>query len=157
MTNDFFKKMGKSAKDEAKKIAKQIAREPIEILKDTAGQTAPSPETGKQPETSVMQQVMTGDGTVKDVSPQEEQSIHSQAKSRLAQIEAELRQLRMQREQNSQEWTKQQEELMGHKEGVPQETAPAPLEVPHTPKKGPKGPGGKKKGGTMEQGRTKKG
>lgn len=158
MANDFFKKVGKSAKDEARKLAKQIAREPVEILKETTGQPATTPEQPQKEGMSVMQEVMTDGGNVKDISAGEEQSIHSQTKSRLAQIEAELRQLRMQREQKSQEWTKEQEELMGHKEGVPQEAAPEPLEMPHSVQKGPKGPAGKKKkGGTMEQGRTKKG
>jgi len=155
MTDNFFKQAGRSAKDTAKEIAKQVAREPIEILKDTRNQVVITPEKQQQ-ETSIMQQVMTGDGNVKDISPQEEQSIHSQAKSRLAQIEAELRRLRMQREQRSEDWVKQQESLMGTREGTPGQ-APKPVEMPTGPKRGARGPGAKNKGAAMEQGRQKKG
>jgi hypothetical protein len=151
---NFFKNPGNNAREEAKKIAKRVVHEPAEILSDIPGQVTPLPEK-TEPEEPVMQQVMTGGGNVKDVSLQEEQDIRSQTKSRLAQIEGELKQLRTQREQKGQEWVQDQEALLGHKEGVSQEV-PAPLEIPHSVPKGPRF-GVVKKGGTMEQGRTRKG
>ena len=157
MSNNFFKSVGKNAKQAAKEMAKKVAHEPVEVFKDVKNQIISRPEIHNN-EPSMMQQVMTGDGSIKEVSSQEEQSIHSQAKNRLAQIEAELRNLRMQREQRSGEWMKEQEELMGHREGVSQEAAPQPVEMPTGPKKGPRAQrGSHKKGGTMEVGRQKKG
>ena len=156
MQNNFFKSVGKSAKDEAIKAAKQMRGEPGELLKTTGKQFGL--ETNKVEGPSMMQQVMTGDGQVKDVSPIEEQAIAIQTKRRLQEIEAELRQLRQQREQKSIDWQKQQNELLGigmeAQENKQKQTEQ--VVAPHTPTKGPKGPQQAKKG-SMEIGRQHKG
>ena len=154
MTDNFIKQTKKTAKEQAIKTAKQIAREPSEILKDARSEVTGTPDV-HEPKPSVMEQVMTGDGKTEEVSPQEEQSIHSQTKSRLSQIEAELKRLREQREQKSQGWSEEQERLMEPGEQVPEEKY-KPVELPSSPKKGPASPHMAKKG-TKEMGRTRKG
>ena len=157
MSNNIFKQVAQSAKQEAIKAAKQMAREPLEILKNAGVNIPVSNESGGQPGMSMMQEVMTGGGSVGELSPSEEQSIHQEAKSRLQQIEAELRQLRMQRERQSQEWAKQQNTLMkGHEGQSGEQPKPSHVEAPGKPKHGPKGPGQSKKG-TQETGRQNKG
>ncbi len=152
--NNFFKQVKDTAKQEAIKAAKQMANEPLEMLKNTGIKIPEKSETSK-PGMSMMQEIMTGNGSVKDILPEMEQSIHAQTKSRLQQIENELRQLRMQKEQRSQEWMKEQNSLMGI--GNQQTEKPKNAsEAPGKPKHGPKGPGQNKKG-NMEVGKQNKG
>lgn len=153
--NNFFKQSVKTAKDQAKEMAKKIAREPVEILKTGQNQvTGGSEKKQIAPEISVIDQIITGDGKVKDTTPEEEQAIHAQTKRRLQEIENELRQLRMEREQKSQEYVKGQMELMGENK---EEPAIKALEMPQGKKHGgPPKPGQAKKG-THEVGRQAKG
>ncbi len=154
MSNNFFKQVKESAKEAAIKSARQMVHEPGEILKSSTDQISGGAETAK-PEMSMMQEVMTGGGKVPDISPQMEQSIHAAAKSRLQQIEAELRQMRLQREQRSQDWLKAQNEMMNI--GNQQIEKPkVSTESTGKPKHGPKGPGQPKKG-NMEVGKQNKG
>lgn len=154
---NFFKTSGNFAKEAAIKMAKQARQEPSEILKSVKEQVVGSTENKVQNQgPSMMQEVMTGDGKFVAPTATEEQSIHSQAKSRLAQIEAELRQLRMQREQRSQEWVKEQEKLISPPQG--QEQKPQVVAPPSRKAHGPQGPGAKKSSGSsMETSRQKKG
>ena len=155
--NNFFKQTGKSARDMAKGVAQKMRQEPAEILKDAKTQITGA-EQKNESQISVMQQVMTGDGKVKDLSPIKEQEIAAQTKSRLQEIEAELRRLRMQREQTSQEWAKEQNRLLGTG-GEERQTQQGPqqVEMPSQGhKKGPRSAHQSKKG-SMEVGRQHKG
>lgn len=146
MTNNFLKQVGRTARDQAKLTAKQVIREPIEIFKE--GKTHAGLPKDVQPQSgmSMMQEVMTGGGHAKELSPMEEMSINAEAKQRLAEIEAELRQLRQQREQNAMEWTKEQNELMKEPGG----DAKREFVMPSGAKKRGAQQGGQKKGGTGE-------
>jgi len=157
MTN-FFKQVGKSSKDVAKQIAKQIGSEPKELLRNAGGHIGTENKPKTQPEgPSMMQEVMTQNGKTVEATPLEQQQIYADTKSRLAKIEAELRQLRMQRERMSQEWSKEQDRLMNPELSQP----PKPVsEIPQGRKQGTQRPGKKKSSGignTMENSRQKKG
>lgn len=153
---NFLKQASNSARDAAIKMAKQIGHEPAEILKGAKEQVVGGAENKVQNQgPSMMQEVMTGDGKFVPPTANEEQSIHAAAKNRLAQIEAELRQLRMQREQKSQDWAKEQDKVMGVGQEQPRQEIVAP---PSRKAHGPQGPGAKKSSGnSMETSRQKKG
>jgi hypothetical protein len=153
MTNNFFRQAGKSAQDIARQMAKTVAQEPSEILRSAKSQVVGGVE--QRPNSSgpsVVDQIVTQDGKFGPASAAEEQSIHARAQSRLAQIEAELRQIRMQRERSSQEWSHEQDKLMqqGQQEKH-QETV-----EPQGKKHGAQRPG-KKSSNSMETSKQKKG
>lgn len=163
MFNNFFRQTGNTARDAAKKAAQQIAHEPAEILKSAKEQVVQSEQPQRSEGPSMMQEVMTQNGQLKQVSEMEEKSIHARTKSRLEEIEAELRQYRMQREKASEEWIKDQNKAMGiTPEGQQQKPAPPEAALPQGKKHGAAKPGPKKSatpGGsnTMENSRQKKG
>jgi hypothetical protein len=107
----------------------------------------------------MMQEVMTQGGKIDPLTAAEEQRIHSQAKSRLSEIEAELHQLRMQREKMSEEWNKEQQRLMGTAPEMQQQKHEF-VALPSKKQHGPSKPGAKKSSGSgnnMESSRQKKG
>lgn len=153
MTNNFFKTVGKSAQDVARQMAKTVAQEPSEILRSAKSQVVGSVEQKSEKQgPSVVDQIITQDGKFVPASAAEEQSIHAKAKSRLAQIEAELRQIRMQRERSGQEWSKEQDRLMqvGHHEKLQE------IVEPQGKKHGAPKPGNKSSN-SMETSKQKKG
>lgn len=89
MSDSIVKSAKKSAADEARKIAKQVAREPLEVAKSAGRQAAgvesqpvqqqPPAVAGKQPE---------------GVSPQEEQKIRERGQRVLQALESELGDIR---------------------------------------------------------------
>lgn len=149
MTSDFFKQVKNSAKEEAIKAARQVRQEPLEILKDINSNVSGQTDI-HQKEISMMQQVMTGDGKVADVSSQDEQKINILAKRRLQEIEQELRRMRILSEQRSGDWVEKQKTLMT--EGDVDGKQKVFLEPTPKRKTGMIGPGQKKQG-TKEMGK----
>jgi len=147
----FIKQTVKSTQDTAKRIAQQLAREPGELLRNAKDQVVSSGEHVSGP--SMMQEVMTQGGSVVPVSSGEERTIHAQTRSRLAQIEAELRQLRAKREQMSRDWYTQQQQVLH-----PRQTEASSYEgsLPQGRRKGAR-PGSQGKSTSMETARQKKG
>lgn len=156
MTNSFVKQVKSSAKDEAIRIAKNVRNESKELVVPKVFKKD-SNKSVSSPDMSVIQQVMTKDGKVENVSDQEKVEGEVESKIRLQELENELASWRQKRLQKESEWSKQQEEVMGlAEEEMPVEKQP--VIMPTSPKKGPQRqiPGQKKKG-TMEEGRTRKG
>ncbi len=151
--NNFLKQTVNKAKEEAIKTARQMVHEPVEIFKETKSQAGLPKEVHPQSGMSMMQEVMTGGGAVKELSPAEEMSINAATMSRLQQIEAELRQLRQDREQKGIDYLKEQNSLMKGSSG--QENKPQFTEA-QGKKNRSKGKQGQKKG-NMEVGKQNKG
>lgn len=153
--SNFFKQVGNSARDAAVKAAKQIAQEPSEMFKGAKEQVTGVENKPQSQGPSMMQEVMMGNDNFVPATSAEERSIHAQAKSRLAQIEAELRQIRMQREQASQNWDREQDRQMGVGESQQKQEFVAPPSKKHHGAQKP----GQKKSATpsMETSRQKKG
>ncbi|KKR30783.1 hypothetical protein A2715_02110 [Candidatus Woesebacteria bacterium RIFCSPHIGHO2_01_FULL_39_32] len=148
MTNGIIKKAGKTTADIAKQIAKQVALEPIEILKSAGSQVTGREKPG---EMSVMQQVMTGNGKVQEISAIEKAQEEAQTKRRIEELEQELKKLRGEREEKQQSY---EQKVMGEmKQGQQEPQAETPLVEPVTRRKrGMMGPAQKKQG-TKEMGK----
>lgn len=150
---------GKSAREAAKKMAKQIAAEPSELLKsagtqisgnqnETQSKEQKNDVTDSGKELSVMQQVMTGNGRVQQPTKEEEINIHSQAKKRMQELEDEIMRMRQVREQKEQNWEKEQQQILG---ATPkEEEKKQPLIQPTSIRKRGMTAGTKQKQGTKE-------
>ena len=147
--SNIFRQTGKTTADIAKQVARQVAREPVEILKSAGSQVTGREKPG---EMSVMQQVMTGDGKVQEITPKDIVQEEASTKRRLEELEQEIMKLRAQRREGAQAYVQQVGEQMGQgqaQEKVQQE----PLAEPTSrPKRGMMGPV-KKKQGTREMGK----
>jgi len=147
--SDIFKQTGKTAKDIAKQTARQIAQEPVEILKSTTRQgTGIEPS----PSASVIDQIVTADGKIPQITKLEEKKLENITRKKIEELEEELKKMRNTREQRSQEWQESQNTLMGHTQ-TEQPISEKPLVEPTTmPKRGMFGVA-KRKQGTKEIGK----
>jgi hypothetical protein len=147
MSDGIFKKAGKTTKDIAKKAAQDVAREPFEIIKSTPAQIVKQQNTDEGP--SAIEQVMTGDGKLKEVTKIEEKQLESEKMNRLKKLEDELALLRRQRMKKEEEWKKEQEEVMGKGSEQKEEEFIEPTTKPKVGMRHPQ----KKKQGTREMGK----
>jgi len=144
-----FKQAGKTSKDIAREAARKMAREPFEILKSATTQ-----ESGVERSSSgsVIDQIITGDGKIPEISTAEEMKMNNEAKQKIEELENELQRLRQQRDQKSAQWNEEQNTKLGH--GPEEDQKPkAPLIEPTTARKRGQGSPTKKKQGTREMGK----
>ncbi len=106
MANQFTRQFGQTAGDFAKKVAKQMVGEPLELMKNTKKQVV-TPEVGKAEE--VRSRVMEQSELLPKV---DEQAVKSADLKRIGELEAEVRNLIGQREKQREEWRKRIEEQM---------------------------------------------
>lgn len=135
----------------AKQVSKKAKQEPLELLN-----TARSQITGQEGARSpVVDQIVTRDGVVDEVSDAEEEEIKARARKRLRELEEELEGIRKEIKAKEEEWEEGvSEQMAGGKE---QKGERKPLVQPTTkPKRGVLG-FMKKKQGTREMGRTPSG
>lgn len=107
MTNGFFKKTASTAADQARKTAQQIAREPYEILKSAlpAGMK-------KESDNSSLVAEMVGIDDNQVGEKINEETVNTQAKKRLEELESEIEKIRQERKAKEEEWKKSQDALM---------------------------------------------
>jgi len=146
MPNIIIKKVGRSAAETARVMAKQMAREPHELLKTASAQVSKDSSIQEPPQQN--DQDITG-LKAEELSTDEEKKIKDQTRRRLIELEEELKQVRMKRKEQSEKWSQEQEKIM-QKQEIPSEK---PLIEPTTkPKRGQLG-AAKKKQGTREMGK----
>ena len=107
MANGFIKKTGQTATDAAIKTARQVAQEPIEIIKSAV----PVHMGEKDNSSLVAEMVQSGQGQ-EEITNVNEEAINAQAKKRLEELEAEIEKIREERRTQNEEWKKSQETLM---------------------------------------------
>jgi hypothetical protein len=126
-----FISTGKSAKQVAIRTAKQFGQEPSELLKVARSQVAGSSvEAVSAP--SAVAEIMTGGGSVKQPTTEEEAKIHSLAKKRMRELEEEIKRMRQVREGSQAEWEKSQQQAFGtdeHKEGEKKQPLVQPTSI----------------------------
>jgi len=153
MTNIITNKIKQSAGDLARKAAK-AAREEKEGFLRTAKVAAVGEQKPTSSGISVIDQIITGNGTVKEVKSEEEQKLLQEQRKRITALEDELNAIRQQRVQKDQNWSEEQDKLL-HKDDAGADQAPIPM--PKSRKsQGMKNPGQKQKGGGFEMVRQKK-
>jgi hypothetical protein len=113
MTN-IFKQVGKTAKEAAKDVAKKMASEPAELLRNAKVQVVENGgnESQKAPEISLIDEIITGDRKHKDPTETEKKEIEGSALARLSEIEAQLDQIRMEKVRQAREWSKAQDSVL---------------------------------------------
>ncbi len=146
MSNVIIKKVGRSAADTARTIAKQMAREPHELLKTASAQVSKDSSIQEPPQQNIQDVIGIKS---EELSTDEEKKITDLARKRLKELEEELKQVRLKRSEQSQKWSEQQEALMQTQE----KTSEKPILEPTTkPKRGQLSVA-KKKQGTREMGK----
>ena len=143
MSNLITTKVKQSAGDLARKAAKAAHEE-----KEGFVRTAKVAAVGEQKPTtsglSVIDQIITGNGTVKEVKSEEEQKLHSEIAKRMSALEEELAAIRGQRTQRDENWSQEQDKLM---QTDREQDKGKPLVMPISrPRRGAPMHGGKPKG-----------
>lgn len=150
---NIIKQTKKTAADQARQIAKQVAREPLEMAKTVVPphiiEGAKKESTSPITEAILQDQKKANEAGIDDFSEEEAQI---KTNRRLRELEEEIKKIRQEREAQMQQWKKAQEEAM--KEEKPAEQ---PFVMPQGKKRrGMLGPGQKKQG-TQEMGKQKTG
>jgi hypothetical protein len=117
MSNGFIKKTGQTAADAARKSARQIVREPVEILKTAVPQHLK--ESGEKDNSSLVAEMVTS-GNKHPEEIVSEEVLDAQAKKRLEELEAEIEKIREERKIKENEWKESQEAMM-QPEQIPSE------------------------------------
>ncbi len=144
---NFLKSSSKTAVDEAKKIAKQVAREPYEIIKNVVPSAVGEGGMKGEKQKTALSKIVEG-GENLSLGSIDEEALKAQTNRRLKELEEEIRKIREERKMREEEWRKQQEEVMKVEE--PQEQPF--IEPPSRKKRGFLG-FVKKKQGTKEMGK----
>ena len=98
--DSFVKQTKISASDAARKVAKQIAREPIELLK-----TSKSQVLRQESDTSrLVQEMVSGNGESGEISETQKVEIEAKKRKRIEELEEELKRIRHEREKKEEEW-----------------------------------------------------
>ncbi len=144
MSDGLLKKTGQSAADTARKVAKQFAQEPAELLKSASIQV-----TGQETDNSdIIQKIVTGNGEVKTVSEVEEIKMETRRRKRITELEEEIKKIGLERKKKEEEWAHMQQEEM-EKVKTPMTPSQVIIEPTTKPKRGMLGTV-KKKQGTQE-------
>ena len=98
MTDGFLKKTGQTARDLAKKTARQVAREPLEILKSAA----PAQLREKDSLNIPQEQIMTA--PPKAIDNIDVNALNTQTQKRLEELEQEIQKIRQDRAAKLQKW-----------------------------------------------------
>ncbi|KKQ98586.1 MAG: hypothetical protein UT24_C0009G0086 [Candidatus Woesebacteria bacterium GW2011_GWB1_39_12] len=107
--DSFVKQTKISASDAARKVAKQIAREPIELLK-----TSKSQVLRQESDTSrLVQEMVSGNGESGEISETQKVEIEAKKRKRIEELEEELKRIRHEREKKEEEWSQLQQQKMG--------------------------------------------
>ena len=106
MTDGFLKKTGQTARDLAKKTARQVAREPLEILKSAA----PAQLREKDSLNIPQEQIMTA--PPKAIDNIDVNALNTQTQKRLEELEQEIQKIRQDRAAKLQKWNEDQQGLM---------------------------------------------
>jgi hypothetical protein len=131
-----------------------IKNESTEFIKSAAAQGVPvSEKPFEAPKFELFPDL-------KPVSDEEKQQIEQQSQIRLQRLEEELRQMRLGRQQDNQEWQKQQTQIMNPEEFARSQGKEPPrreIIIPTSPRKGPSGAKRATQGktGSREAGRQK--
>jgi len=142
MSNGIIKQAGKTTADIARQAARQVAREPVELLKSGSSQVMQNENTNIQDPINL---------TSDKLPPEEIAKKEKEARDRIQELEEELRRMRGKREENKEAWVKEQEEKL--KAQTSQPAAAQPMVEPTTkPKRGMMGEIAKKQG-TKEMGK----
>lgn len=143
----------KSAKNLAQQVARQIAQEPLEILKAAGTQTLGTPEVNpnkvKQPQSAPKQSATSApDGAYKEKIKQRDTRL-------LGALEQEIKEIRMQKEQNEQrvEMAEQQQKQQAAQQAAQNEAPPIVSSKPGR-KMGATGPQGQKATAERQQKRV---
>jgi hypothetical protein len=153
MSSIIIKKTKQTAADEARKVAKQIKKEPLEFAK-----TVVPPhiiEGGKKESTSpITEAILQDQEQVKKAATNDlgEEEVQVKIKKRLQELEEEIKKIRQERERKEQGWSKAQDALM-----KPQEHEEKPFIPPQSKKKRGFLDPAKKKKGTKEMGKQRSG
>jgi len=155
MTNGTFGKLQKGVKKSAKTLAQQAAKTVKEeregFFESTKKQVAGEKENKSDKDQPSVYKELVKNG---HVSPEEEAQIKSKTSGKIQKLEAELQQLRVDRQKKEEQWRQDQEALMKKPD---QEEGQGSIPLPTSPQKGPKGPAGKKKAkGSGEMIKSKK-
>ncbi len=145
MTNGIFKQAGKTTADIARQAARQVVREPYELLKSGSSQVLKN--ENKPPLDPVSQ---TSD-KIPELTPEEIAKKEKAERDRLKELEEELRRMRGKREEKEEAWGKDVEEKLKAQTPQPEAAQPA-LEPTTKPKRGMIGVVAKKQG-TKEMGK----
>lgn len=148
MTNPFLKQMGQSAADVARKMAKQMVQEPLEIAKVAKSQLIP--EGAKGEGVSSPEPVKQVDEP--NLPKPDEVAINASAASRLSELQSHVRQLIEERQRKTAEWHKVQDQEMGINQDEPGRGIRELIQPTSKRKSGHVGPG-KGKQGTKEIGK----
>jgi flagellar motility protein MotE (MotC chaperone) len=106
MTNGFFKKTGQTARDLARKTARQVAREPLEILKSAAPTYLREKDSLNIPQA---EGVVTPPKAIENIDVN---ALNTQTKKRLEELEQEIQKIRQERAAKLQKWNEEQQALL---------------------------------------------
>ena len=145
-----IRKTKQTAADEARKAARQIAREPYELAKTVV---PPHILEGTQNDNSSFISEIVESGNTQPKDPVNEEALNAQTAKRLQELNAEIEKIRKERIQKEEEWRKNQEALM-----KPEQVS-ATKQFVEAPGKKTRGLAGfrKKKQGTKEMGKQTSG
>ncbi|KKQ51831.1 hypothetical protein A2865_04375 [Candidatus Woesebacteria bacterium RIFCSPHIGHO2_01_FULL_39_17] len=104
----FIKQTKKTAADTAKQVAKQIAREPFELLKTSKSQILKQEKSSSD----IVQQIVGGDGKVGEISPAQKSELEAKKKKRIQELEEELKRISLERKRKEEEWLQLQKQEM---------------------------------------------
>lgn len=134
-----------TASDQARKIAKQMAQEPYEMVKTAV--PAHVIEGARKDNPNLVSEIVES-GNTQSKDPVNEEEVKIQTNKRLGELEEEIKKIREERKAQEEEWRKQQEETM-----KPPETTEQPFVMPQGKKKQGFMGFAKKKQGTKEMGK----
>src|SRR5260221_8621195 len=119
-------------------VKQTITQEKTEFIKSAASQGVPvSEKPFEAPKFELFPEI-------KEVSQEEKQQIEQQSQIRLQRLEEELKQMRLGRQQDTQQWVKQQEQIMNPEQFAREQAQAQGKEPPRReiiiPQSKPKGP-----------------
>lgn len=148
---NLLKQTKKTAADEARKVAKQIRQEPLELAKTIIPPHIIEGAKKEGDQQSIVAE-MVESGHSQPREPVNEEEVRTQTNKRLEELEGEIRKIREERKAKEEEWKKAQEEM-----SKPPDASEQPFVMPQGKKKQGFMGFAKKKQGTKEMGKQMSG